>query len=531
METEAKFPASNAIGPVSATGVSMAGRISRGFGALSLNAGVRIVGQITIVPIALYAWGKIRYGEWLVLTGLVTFLQIADLGLQTVVVNRLCANYACGAHDQMQRQIHSALRVQLPLILTIASLCAVVLFSIPFERVLDLQTVNRLTFIAVAMMLIFELLISVPMGVVASIYRATGRLARGAVISACQQSILLVLTVSLIALNVGFVSLAALRLGVALIVAAWIIYDLRRTYPWLAVWGRSGSWQEGARMLGPGLFFLMIPLADYLSIQFTLIVVQGSLDGGEVSRLATHRTVVNMAIMVSGLLTTTVWPEFTSLHARSKTPQLIKTHRSLARMNMWLVGVVTFGMLPFVPLIYPSWTAGRLAIDGWTLAFLVTRMLLWGIWSASMTLLCAINKQKSVALALIAAAVLTSAFSVWLVPRMGISGAALAQLIGDLCVSVWLIPLLAVRETHDRLGDFIGETTIALVTGILIPVAVGFLGWRLIQHGLSRLIFLVGLVSVVGLGLMWRQLTSEEKGLSVHLLRRLINHPLLTNSN
>jgi O-antigen/teichoic acid export membrane protein len=277
-------------------------------------------------------------------------------------------------------------------------------------------------------------------------------------------------------------------------------------------------------MIGPGLFFIMIPLADYISNQFTLMVLQRSLNGGEVSRLATHRTVVNLAVMVSGLLTTAVWPELTALHARSEAEQLRKAHRSLARMNMWLVGAVAFGLLPFIPLIYPSWTAGRLSIDGWTLGFLMMRMLLWGVWSASMSMLCAINQQKPVAGVLLGAAALTSLLSVWLIPRIGISGAALAQLLGDLSVSAWLIPLLAAREINDDFRGFLAAIAVALLKGLLIPLGLGLLGWRLIHSELVRLLVLVPAVAALAVGLMWTQLATYERSHLLNLIKVRLAH-------
>jgi O-antigen/teichoic acid export membrane protein len=501
---------------LSTSGVSVVDRVGRGLGALSLTVAIQALGQIAIVPVALYAWGKIRYGEWIVLTGLVTVLKITDLGLQTFVVNRMCASFARGDRAEMQRDLSNALRVQIPLVLAIALACALILIVLPLQRLLDLQTVAGTTLYFVAMLLMIELLMGVPMGVLAGIYRATGRLARAGVIGAFQQLALLGSTIALIAGSASFATVAAVRVAIGLIVSIWILFDLRRLYPWLHLFPKNGKWREGARMIGPGIFFILIPLADYLSTQITLMVVQGSLAGGEVTRLATHRTVVNLAMMVSGLLTSSMWPELTSLHARSQKDKLIKAHRSLARMNMWLVGVVAIGILPFLPLIYPSWTAGRLTIDSWTLGFLVSRMLLWGAWSASMILLCAINHQKSVAVALIGAGILTSIFSLLLVPKIGISGAALAQLAGDVCVSAWLIPWLAAKETQDRLGSFLSQTLRALLTGILIPIAIGLLGWRLIESQPVRLFILFPAVAAIAFALMWTQLATHERA---HLFR------------
>jgi O-antigen/teichoic acid export membrane protein len=229
-------------------------------------------------------------------------------------------------------------------------------------------------------------------------------------------------------------------------------------------------------------------------------------------------------MMMSGLLTATLWPELTALHARSETDRLIKTHRSLARINLWLVGAISFGMLPFIPLIYPSWTAGKLTIDTWTLAFLLMRMLLWGVWSASMTLLCAVNRQKPVALALLGAAAITSVLSIFLIPVIGISGAALAQLLGDICVSAWLVPWLAARETKDSFSGFLLETMTALLKGVLIPVGLGLVGWQLIHSQTIRLFILVPTVSSVALALMWMQLASYERSHFSRLVRSRFAH-------
>ena len=510
------LPIIDSFSELSTSSAAIVGRVARGLGALSLNAGIQGLGQIAIVPVALYAWGKIRYGEWIVLTGLVTILKLTDLGLQTFVVNRMCASFAKGDLTEMQHDLNNALRIQLPLIVAIALGGAVILTVLPLERILDLQTIGGTTLFLVAMLLMIELLIGVPMGVLAGVYRATGRLPRAGVIGASLQFALIGSTIALVAGSAGFATIAAVRVAIGVIVSGWILFDLRRLYPWLHLLPRHGKWREGARMIAPGVFFILIPLADYLSTQFTLMVVQGSLAAGEASRFATHRTIVNLAMMVSGLLTSSMWPELTSLHARLQWDRLIKAHRSLTRMNMWLVGVIVIGMLPFIPIIYPSWTARRLELDDLTLTFLVSRMLLWGMWSASTILLCAINRQKSVAFVLIGAAVLTSAISILLIPQIGISGAALAQLIGDLCVSAWLVPWLASKEIHDRFADFLSETLSALLTGIIVPIAIGFAAWRLIESQPVRLFVLFPAVSAIALVLMWTQLRSHERA---HLFR------------
>ena len=142
-----------------------------------------------------------------------------------------------------------------------------------------------------------------------------------------------------------------------------------------------------------------------------------------------------------------------------------------------------------------------------------------------MVLLCAINRQKWVAVALIGAGILTSTFSLLLVPKIGISGAALAQLAGDVCVAAWVIPWLATKETHDQFGSFLSQTFKALITGILTPVVIGLLAWRLIDSELIRILLIVPFVSALTFILMWSQLTPTEKGLGLGVFQRLLNRP------
>jgi len=493
--------------------------VARGLGALSTGAAVQVVGQLTVVPVALYAWGKVRYGEWLVLAGLVTFLRLTDLGLQTFVVNRMCASYARGERDEMQSALESALRIQIPFVVFVFAATAVALIALPIKRILALQTVASGAVVAVSLLLVLELLINVPIGILSGVYRATGRLPRGAVWSSCQQFAIVALTIGLISFRSSFVSLAAARVAIVIVAAVWLVHDLRRLYPWLRLWSGLKDWRRGLWMIGPGLFFIMIPISDFLSTQFGLIVLQRSLAGGEVSRLATHRTVINMSVMISGLLTNAMWPELTALHARSRSHQLIKAHRGLTRINMWLVSIVLFAMYPLLPFVYSIWTGGQLSLDQWTLGILISRGVLWSIWISSSTVLCSISKQKVVAYALISSAIISGIMSVVLIPRIGIAGAAVAQLIGDLSISAWLIPWLAVKATGDNYFQFLSTIGAAFVKGLVAPVVLGLLGWRFIHSPSLRFFVLLPLIWSLALALMWFALQPNERSHLVRLAR------------
>ena len=186
---------------------------------------------------------------------------------------------------------------------------------------------------------------------------------------------------------------------------------------------------------------------------------------------------------------------------------------------MWLVGLVALGIVPFLPRIYPSWTSGRLSIDVLTLTFLLVRMTIWGSWSGSLVTLCAINKQKLVAYSVIGAAGITCLLATVLIPRMGISGAALSQLLGDLAVSAWLIPFFASKEIKDCFGEFTFKIVSGFLMGIVFPALLGLIGWRFIHSELMRFLILTPAVFGLALLIMWKQLASDER----FYLRQLVS--------
>lgn len=504
------------------------GRVSKGMGALSLGSAVNIISQITIVPVALYAWGKFRYGEWILLTGLVQLVRLTDLGLQTYVMNRLCGAHAQQDRRELQHVLHSAVRVQLSLVLAVYGAIAIALVTVPWVRVLGLQTISGARLVVLGLLLSGELLLGVPMGTIAGVYRATGHLARAAVIGACQQFCILILTLLLIGTDASFPVVAAGRLLVVLLTSAWVLYDLRRLHPWLRIWPRDASWKEGITFILPGLFFLLIPLADYFATQITLLVTQRVLAGGEVSRLATHRTIANFGQMASALLTTAIWPELTALHALDQKATLSRVHRTLAKFNLWLVSAMAFGLLPFLPIIYPLWTAKTLILDAWTLGLLFSRLMLWGIWYSSLTVLAATNRHYRLGLLLLLEGALTGAMSIFLVPMLGIKGVALSTFIADLAVCAWAIPLQAVREMGDSLLGFLGNSAKALLV-VVVPVASGVAAWTRFPNLFLQYGIIVPLCVMVAGGMMLWQLNEPERRLLRDLRTRFTNALRLWN--
>ncbi len=492
-------------------------RIVKGAGALSLTSVVNIVSQIVFVPVALSIWGTDAYGEWLVLTGLITFLSFTDLGIQTYVVNCMCSNYVRNEREELQRRLHSALRLQVPLAVGVLAAVAMAFALFPIKSLLGLRTVSSSTIFLTVLLLAGELLIGVPMGVVGGVYRATGYLPRGAILGTIRQAAIFGVTLGLLALSRNFAVIAAGRFVVSLLIMTAILVDLHRLHPWLKMYPSSGSWAEGVRMVGPGLLFVAIPMLQYASLQGILTLLQRSHAGSDVSWFSTHRTVVNFAVMVSGLLTVAVTPEFTSLYALDSRRSLLVLYRSVQRVNLWLVAAVLMGMLPFLPYVYPRWTAGRLQLDWILLAILISRTVAWAWWNTGVIFLASINRVRPIVIALAISTGITMLAAGLLVPRWGVDGAAAAWISGDLLSTAWLVPRAVSRQIGVSASSELKAFRVALFP-VLSSVAFGLLAWSVSTSGVYHFAMALPLTLLFTAMLLWRSTETTERD----ILRRLL---------
>ncbi|MRG92556.1 lipopolysaccharide biosynthesis protein [Polyangium spumosum] len=489
----------------------MAERVLRGAAAMSVVAIVGYVGQFVLVPIGMHAWGPARYGEWTSLSALVAFLTMTDLGVQSHVVNRMCAHHARGEHDRFLDDLHSALRLQGPLAIGLWILAAIVTALLPLDTWLGITTATRVETYLTLALLGAELLLGVPLGAVRGTYRATGQLVRAAYLTALKRAVELALPAVLMLAGARFPLVALARVAWALALDAYVIRDLHKQHAWFRLTPLGGDRKAGLAMLAPGALFLLAGLGDFLSSQGNLLVVQSVIGGEEVSRFATHRNIANMGRMVSIQFTTVVWPELTALDALGDPSRLVRAHRTTAKLSGFLVGLLLLGFLPLAEPVYAAWTLKKLSLDLPTLGMLVAQAVLWGFWGVGSIALLATNRQGRLAVLLTANAALVFVLSVLLVPRFGIRGVAAASLLADLALATWLVPRAACDALGDRLGGYAREILGALGLGLLLPAALSALVWWSLPEGLARAVVVPPVFGALALGLFWIALAPEER--------------------
>lgn len=496
-------------------------RIARGTVSLWLVTAVNMLGQIATVPIALSAWGKVRYGEWVALSALVGFLTLSDLGVQAHVVNSMCAHHTRGDNRALLTDLHSAMRVQVPLALALWVVGSAVSALLPLNEWYGIATAPRLDVYLTVILLGAELLIGVATGPLGGTYRATGHLPRSAMLSVVQRSVIYGAPLLLMLAGASFAVVALSRVVWAFFIVAWILTDLPRLHSWFSMRPLLGDARAGLRMLIPGSLFLIAGFADYLTLQGTVLVVQSMVGGASVTQFATQRVMVNMGRMISSQLTTATWPELTALDAKGSTAQLARVHRTLAKLNGWLVSAVLLAFLPISRAVYSAWTLKSLSLDATLFSLMVAQTILWGVWSAGSTVLVATNRQGRLVSILLLDSLVGIGISLALVPRLGIRGAAVAGLAADCLIVSWAAPLAACAAIGDRYRDYLREVAPALLASVGMPLAVAGALWWYIPWAPARLVMIPMFGLALGAAILWRMLAPAERRAADKVIGRL----------
>ncbi len=489
----------------------LSARLIKGAVSLGVSAAANAVGQLALVPVALKCWGTSRYGEWIALSSFIAFVSMSDLGLQTYVVNRLCAHHAREDWESLRDDLHSALRLQIPLVVGLLAVGAVLLVVVPVERLLGIRTLSSEAVRVTALLLGLDLILSLPMAIIGGTYRATGLLERAGYIMAVHRLAFWLIPIGLILVGGNLPVVAFGRLISDLIVWAWMIRDLKRIHPQLSFWPSGGRFSAGLRMLPAGLMFFLASIADYLANQGTLTVVQVQLGSTELAHFSTHRTLANMGRLVSGLLMASAWPEFTRLNALDQVAKLGRWFQSLSKLNGWLTGIIMMALFPLARWIYGTWTLRQLELDSVIAIVLFSQTILWGFWNVGAVVLGATNRQARLVWILLFDAVANLLLTAILVRYLGARGAAIAALVADFAIAAWLVPWGALRLLNLSWRAYLRQMLATFFLALIVPCCCGGLIWWCVASEPVRGLLVPALGAVISSGIMFLLLSGEER--------------------
>src|SRR5215831_18394727 len=149
-------------------------RLIRGLGAGLLGHAISLIGRVLLPPLFLQAWGVEIYGEWLVLTALVAHLVFSDFGAGMYITNRMTQEFAIGDFKALRKTLQTAMALFYVLPTVFLILFAGITLLVPVRGVLGLTTLTEGVAKFVVILLVLQVAISLPQGLLLGAFRAVG---------------------------------------------------------------------------------------------------------------------------------------------------------------------------------------------------------------------------------------------------------------------------------------------------------------------------------------------------------------------
>lgn len=409
-------------------------RLIRGFGATALGPAITIFVQVVSVPVLLHAWGVKTYGEWLILSAVPTYLALSDVGFGSVAANDMTMRVAKGDRSGALETFQSTwLLISLTsLFFGMVVLCAV--YVLPLRHLLNISSLSLSGVRLVLLLFSAYALLSLQASLIMSGFRCEGGYAFGTLLNN-----LLRLTETIAAIGVALfhgtpVRVASAYLIVRVVGTVLMGFLMVRRVSWLSYGSKNATLECAKRLLSPALAFMAFPAGNALSIQGMVLVVGIVLGPIAVATFSTMRTLTRVGFQIMEAIKNSVWPELSAAYGAQNFALARRLHRTACQASLWL-SLASAGFLFFAGTwIITIWTHGRVTTDQRAFHWLLVVIMANGLWYTSSVVTIASNSHQRLAFFYLSGMFSSLVLAWFLLPTLGITGAAVALLVIDVVV-------------------------------------------------------------------------------------------------
>ncbi|HTZ60830.1 MAG TPA: oligosaccharide flippase family protein [Acidobacteriaceae bacterium] len=399
------------------------------------------------VPLTVHYLGAERYGVWLTISSLITWMSMTDFGLAGVALVNVLSE-AHGKDDRVAAQQYTASAWWS---LTGVSVLAGIL-SVSFFRYIPWRTVFRVSTatsthelqMACALTLLF-FVIGFPLSVQMSIYNAyqDGYLANVWSISGNALSLVALIVVS--QTHGGLPQLVLALSGTRCLVSIANIFFLFRRYHWITPVPSAVRWHCVKRLFKLGSKYLVSQLASLGIYQSQPMIITQLLGPAKVVIFVVAYKIISLPMDLVYMATQPFVPAFGEAKARHDWGWIRSAYRNCVKASLTfglpMVAVIALTAKPLIRI----W-AGAAAIPSYSLVIWLSIYTLIGvILMAAGQLMSGVERVDPLAISITLCAIGVVSSGILLSPRWGLTGIAFGMAMSKL-VTFWPIQIREVRR-------------------------------------------------------------------------------------
>jgi O-antigen/teichoic acid export membrane protein len=429
-------------------------RLLRGLGATALGPVVTAVIQLGSIPLLLHYWGAAKYGDWLILSAIPSYLTFSDLGFGDASGSDMTMRVAAGDRKGAIETFQSSLVLLSLVSLFVGLIVSVVVWRVPWHHLVKLATLSDARASMVVFVLAIYVLISQQFGILESGFRCDGNFATGT-IGGTLLRVVEVGSGTVVGIVMGsLVWVAATYLMIRIVGNALYAWFLHKKSPWISIGYSFASLSRIKKLAAPAIGFVALPLANAISIQGFTLLIASVLGSVAVVQFSTMRTLARVSFQVSNMLSCTVWPEMSRAFGEGNFRLARILHRRAYQAGLALSVVSGSVLWFFGPMIYKIWIRNAIPFDFNCFHILLIVSFVNSLWFVSSVVPMSTNTHHRITLAFVALSSISLGFGWVLVKQLGLLGAAIALLVIDVPMT-YLVLRTSLRHLQERLGDFI----------------------------------------------------------------------------
>ena len=436
--------------------------------AASLLTKLSVVGhRVVSVPLLIWFLGVDRYGDWILLSTIPSWISLASFSLGSVSSNVISLHASSGRID-VARQVYSTTLFALAIIFALGSVVVLAGVALLYASPLP-GTAPRWADSGDELRAVALLSLSVLVGFFAEPFlsrlRAVGKADVGIVLSALSPWIETACMIVAMALNLGLSGVAAAVFIGKVVFCAMAWLASRAAHPAIHFHVADVQPSMVPGLLRSGMAFQAFPLGQALSNQALLLAVDAAMGATAVAVFATARTIARLGIQLMELVTHSAWPEISLLIGSAQHAKAAMIHRMSAAATIVIGCLAMVGVSIAGPALMYQWSLHTMNASHALMVLVGLSILLHAMWIASLTVQLAANEHEPVAARFVVGAALSAAACYPFAVAWGLYGAAASSLIVELVMIPYTLRR-ALTVTQDSFGPFVGGLVPAMQAGL-----------------------------------------------------------------
>lgn len=483
---------------------------------------VSVIVGIISVPIGLHYFGPIRYGAWLVIGSILSYIRISDFGVNLSTLT-LMAKTSDSSHHRiiLHHSINLLIKISIVSIMFIITISQLypgwigILGKVPLSISQEVAAALLVMSILVMIQLPTTIFVSAFSGL-QQVYWNRFYAILGSFICLLALVVVILVGGNLVTFAI-FTGIGGIFVGILSGFHLFIVHP--NVLP--KINEKVSDAPSNHLIFTSGIRFLALQIASLIISNTNIIVISFFLGLEMVTPYAVTFKLFSMALVIINAVTSVLWPIYSHASSKGDWNYIQRTYNRCVLGLLVCGGLVWIGGIVFSQLIINIW-AGPAAYGGLIVVFIFGGYVYISTFSGSNTgLINGLNPTNSVVLFGIIEAALNLIISLLLVKPLGIGGVAIGTFIASLSVNTWFLPLYIRNRTSKKVNLELKPVLIhALV--VIVFVFISLLSVLYLPKG--YVLYTVGLVIIaVYLILSWYVIPTPFQNLVKNYLFKLFN--------